>query len=98
MLDDNPVEREEIRSTISEVAVVDLSKSLNFVEELDRSGFFEPISITDDDYKRSLMYKNVNRERNIKIRLADYSEYLKSLEMINSMSIYLAQLLIDVFN
>lgn len=84
MLDDNPVEREEIRSTISEVAVVDLSKSLNFVEDLDRSGFFEPISITDDDYKRSLMYKERKQREEYKNTFADYSEYLKSLEMINT--------------
>jgi FkbH-like protein len=81
-VDDNPAERSIVRSQIPEVAVPELGNDvINFIEYLDREGYFEPASLSSDDIKRADHYqKNIQRER-AKAVFADYGEYLNSLEM-----------------
>jgi len=80
-VDDNPAERHIVKSQIPEAEVPEMEDSTQYIQILDRSGFFEVISLSGDDLKRNEMY-HANAERNKqKARYADYSEYLQSLNM-----------------
>lgn len=80
-IDDNPAERHIVRENVPGVAVPDITKPERYIQEIDRGGFFEVTNFSDDDLKRNSMYKaNVQRAKQ-QASFADYSEYLKSLEM-----------------
>ncbi|MBR6770576.1 MAG: HAD family hydrolase [Lachnospiraceae bacterium] len=80
-VDDNPAEREIVRSQLPGTAVPDLKTPEQYIRILDRSGFFEVVSLSEDDRKRNEMYQaNLLRERQ-QAHFADYGEYLTSLEM-----------------
>ncbi|MCD7845290.1 MAG: HAD-IIIC family phosphatase [Oscillospiraceae bacterium] len=80
-VDDNPAEREIVRSQLPGVAVPPMEEAESYITTLDRSGFFEVTVFSDDDLKRNDMYrKNVLRAAEI-ASFGDYDEYLRSLEM-----------------
>lgn len=80
-LDDNPVERDQVKSYLRSVSIPYLNKVDEFRKVLDQSGFFEIISITEDDLHRNEYYKqNVIRSQEEQ-NFNDYGEYLDSLEM-----------------
>lgn len=78
--DDNPVEREIVRTSLP-VAVPLMDTVENYIKVIDRSGFFEVTTLSDDDLKRNEMYKaNAMREQEM-LTFADYGDYLTSLDM-----------------
>ncbi len=85
-VDDNPREREIIRQQLPEAAVPEMTigeeiSPEKYIRILDRNGYFEVISLSDDDRKRSDMYRaNVLRKKQEE-SFGDYTEYLLSLEM-----------------
>lgn len=80
-VDDNPAEREIVRSQLPGVAVPTMEAVEEYITTIDRSGFFEVTSFSEDDLKRNDMYrKNVLRSAQI-AAFGDYGEYLRSLEM-----------------
>lgn len=80
-VDDNPAEREIVRVQRPGVAVPVMEGVENYITTLDRSGFFEVTSFSEDDLKRNEMYQT-NALRNAQMAaFSDYSEYLKSLDM-----------------
>ena len=85
-VDDNPREREIIRQQIPEAAVPEMTQGEEvspekYIRILDRNGYFEVISLSEDDRKRSDMYKaNVLRKRQEE-SFGDYTDYLLSLSM-----------------
>lgn len=80
-IDDNPAERHIITEQIPDVSAPEIDTITNYIHIIDRSGFFETTTLSEDDLKRSEMYKE-NAER-IKQQAAfcDYNEYLLSLNM-----------------
>lgn len=79
--DDNPAEREIVRSQLPSVAVPPMDGVENYITTIDRSGFFEVTTFSEDDLKRNEMYKN-NVLRSAQIAsFGDYNAYLCSLEM-----------------
>lgn len=80
-VDDNPAEREIIKSQVSGVAVPEIGTPEQYIRVLDHSGFFEVISLSEDDRKRNEMYKaNMQRQKQQQ-NFGDYREYLLSLDM-----------------
>lgn len=80
-VDDNPAEREIVRSQLPGVAVPPMDGVENYITTIDRSGFFEVTTFSEDDLKRNEMYKN-NVLRSAQIAaFGNYDEYLRSLEM-----------------
>lgn len=80
-VDDNPAEREIVRNSISGCAVPEIERPEYYMRVLDKSGFFEVTSLSEDDLKRNEMYKkNIEREKE-QNEFADYKEYLHSLNM-----------------
>lgn len=80
-VDDNPAERAIVSGQISGVAAPEVDTVENYIRILDKSGFFETTSLSNDDLKRNEMYQNnINREKEQRA-FSNYEDYLKSLEM-----------------
>lgn len=80
-VDDNPAEREIIRTHLPGVAVPELTSPEQYIRTIDHAGFFEVTSLSEDDKSRNDMYKaNLQRQKQQE-SFADYGDYLKSLDM-----------------
>ncbi len=80
-VDDNPAERAIVSSQLPGVCAPVMDGVENYIRTLDRSGFFEITTFSDDDLKRNDMYK-ANAERAAQqAAFENYSDYLLSLEM-----------------
>lgn len=80
-VDDNPAERHIVSSQVPETAVPEIGSPEQYISVLDRSGFFEVTSLSEDDLKRNEMYQNNMARQKQESSFSDYGEYLKSLEM-----------------
>lgn len=79
--DDNPAEREIVRQQAQGVTAPEIGKPEDYIRVLDRGGYFEVTSLSEDDKKRNEMYKaNIERAQQ-QAAFADYKEYLLSLQM-----------------
>lgn len=81
-VDDNPAEREIVKQQVQGVAVPDIANPEDYVSRLDRCGYFEVTTLSQDDVKRSEMYKANAQRTAQQSKFADYNEYLNSLEMV----------------
>ena len=81
-VDDNPAEREIIRQQIPGVGIPELEKAEKYIRAIDSAGYFEMVSFSADDVKRNEMYKENAQRASLQSKFSDYSEYLRSLEMI----------------
>lgn len=80
-VDDNPVEREIVRAQIPGIAVPNVNKVEEYINVIDRSGFFEVTNLSNDDMNRNEMYKaNIERKKQ-ESSFANYEDYLLSLQM-----------------
>ncbi len=81
-IDDNKPEILEINNTLPEVATLSYDTSpVELLTQLDRNGYFEPVSISADDSKRKDYYKqNALREQNL-ASAASLEDHLQSLNM-----------------
>lgn len=80
-VDDNPAEREIVRQSAPEAAVVEIDSVEHYIQTIDRSGFFEVVDLSEEDLKRSEMYQADKMRQQVQNSCKDYTEYLKSLEM-----------------
>lgn len=80
-VDDNPAERAIIERELPGVAVPNIGSVEGYIRILDKSGFFEVTSISEDDIKRNEMYLENNKRNEFCSSFVDYDDYLRSLEM-----------------
>ncbi len=80
-VDDNPAERLIVSEQLPGVSAPDIASAHNYIQNIDRNGFFEVTNFSGDDANRNEMYKENAERRKIQATFTDYSEYLKSLEM-----------------
>jgi len=81
-IDDNPVERDIVFSQLPSVAVPDVGENvLNFIEHIDRNGYFEPISLLADDINRNQYYEDNKKRKEEKSTFKSYDEFLVSLNL-----------------
>lgn len=80
-VDDNPVERDIVTTGVPEVSAPPMTAVHEYVQIMDRSGFFESTAISEDDGKRARMYKENNERTRLAATYSDYREYLISLDM-----------------
>lgn len=80
-VDDNPAEREIIRQQVPGAAVPAISKVEHYIQVIDRSGFFEVTNFSLDDLQRNKMYRENLIRTQLQRSFADYSDYLRSLDM-----------------
>ncbi len=80
-VDDNPAEREIVRSFLPDVTVPEVNQVDEYIRVLDRSGYFEITAFSKDDVKRNEMYHANMKRVQAQAAFTDYTAYLKSLEM-----------------
>lgn len=80
-IDDNPAERAIVKSQIPGVEIPDIDSPEHYINIIDKSGFFEPTSLSSDDYERSRMYQENVKRIAMQSKFESYYDYLKSLEM-----------------
>lgn len=80
-VDDNPAERAIVAAQVPGVVTPVMDRPENYINTLDKSGFFEVTSFSDDDIKRNEMYKENIARSHLEQSFENYEDYLKSLEM-----------------
>ena len=81
-LDDNPLEREWVRSSLPQVAVVDLGPSVfQYVHDLDRGRYFHALSLSPEDLLRSEQYRVEARRESLRASAHSIEEFLSQLQM-----------------
>jgi FkbH-like protein len=81
-VDDNPVEREFVRTRLPEVAVPEIGSEVSrFPGHLDRLGLFEVTRLSGDDAQRASFYALDEKRAVQQVQFADYGEFLASLDM-----------------
>lgn len=80
-VDDNPAERHLVEAMHKGVAVPEMGSPEQYIQILDRSGFFEATVISEDDIQRNRMYQANRNRLNQAGAFKDYHEYLLSLDM-----------------
>lgn len=81
-VDDNPAERELIRSELPMVAVPELPPDpCEYPELLSSAGYFEGLSITGEDKERTRHYQSNNARERLQKESVDLDSYLASLKM-----------------
>lgn len=83
-LDDNPAERQIVRDTMPEVAVpeIDPVDVSSFIRAIEGAGYFEPVTISDDDLKRHGTYMENKQRKDLENTMKSYDDFLASLSMV----------------
>jgi FkbH-like protein len=85
-LDDNPVERAQVRQVLPEVAVPELTEDpADYIGLLANAGYFEAVGLSAEDRSRADFYQ-ANAERVSLQKVGNLEEYLRSLQMVASVS------------
>lgn len=86
-IDDNPVEREEVRNLLPEVSVPEIGKDINdYIKIINQCNYFDRLDWSEEDTNRTNLYSENLKRTNQVSRFADYQEYLESLEMKSTVS------------
>ncbi|MCE5190078.1 MAG: HAD-IIIC family phosphatase [Eubacteriales bacterium] len=81
-LDDNPFEREQVRSAIREISVPDLPEDpALYLDILQSLNLFETVSYSSADNQRTEQYQQEAQRAVMKATYSSYDEYLESLDM-----------------
>lgn len=81
-VDDNPAEREIVRSQLPAVVVPEVGSEVSrFAEHLDRMGYFEATRLNREDAQRADYYADNAVRADHEARFASYDEFLASLDM-----------------
>jgi FkbH-like protein len=82
LLDDNPVERAQVRQALPQVAVPELGGDPStYVRAVLGAGYFESIALTSEDLVRADQYRENAQRAALKDSSRDLDEFLRSLEM-----------------
>ncbi len=90
-IDDNPAEREIVRSELGEVAVPEVSAVEMYISAIDKAGYFEVTSLSEDDKRRGEMYKQNSQRAALQQTFGDYSDYLRSLNQTADIGSFTAE-------
>ena len=81
-LDDNPVERAQVRQELPEVAVPELPNDPSlFAKTLLSAGYFETVSFSEEDKKRAKSYEDNSKRLKLLKTSSNINKFLKDLDM-----------------
>ena len=81
-VDDNPSERDIVSSQVSGISVPDVGDDvIDYIDHINDNGYFEIISLLDDDLKRNQYYSDNIKRVVEKNKYENYGEFLGSLDM-----------------
>ena len=81
LIDDNPAERHIVTEQLKGVQAPAIGDVTEYIQNIDRSGFFEVTTLSKDDLKRNEMYRENAQRAQLEASFTDYNEYLLSLGM-----------------
>lgn len=82
-IDDNPFERNLVRTMIPEITVPEMPEDpAHYVDYLQGLNLFETISYSEEDAVRTQQYKSEFERQKMQTQFESIDEYLKNLEMI----------------
>lgn len=81
-VDDNPVERQEVRTNLREVAVPEVGDNvINFIDCLEGAGYFYTcIALTEEDQLRADSYRDNKLRDEVKVLSGNEEDFLAGLE------------------
>jgi len=80
-LDDNPVERDQVRAALPEVMVIELSGDPNaYVDRVRESPFFERLTLSEEDRQRAAFYAAERKRSSAGQGFASKEDFFRSLE------------------
>jgi FkbH-like protein len=80
-LDDNPVERAQVREALPQVAIPELGDDPStYARTVLAAGYFESVALTADDLARAEQYRNNARRTQLQESSRDLGEFLRSLD------------------
>ncbi|MGN1111383.1 MAG: HAD-IIIC family phosphatase [Oscillospiraceae bacterium] len=80
-VDDNPAEREIVRSMLPEVFAAEFDTPEDSIRAMDKLGFFEVTTLSEDDAARGEMYRANAQRASLEKSFTSYEDFLRSLEM-----------------
>lgn len=82
-IDDNPAERQLVRDTMPEVAVPEINPAdiFSYIRTIEGAGYFEPVTISEDDFKRNDTYRENKLRQTLAASVDSYDDFLISLDM-----------------
>ncbi len=83
--DDNPAEREQMKSMCPDVSVVDFPKDtsmLPFVIEDIYETYFKALYVTDEDREKTESYRQSQKRKELQSRSSSAQDYLRNLQII----------------
>jgi FkbH-like protein len=81
-LDDNPLEREWVRSQLPEVAIIELGSSpFHYLHQLDRGHYFEALSLSGEDLARADQYRVEAQRESMRASSASLEDFLQKLQL-----------------
>jgi FkbH-like protein len=82
LVDDNPFERDLVRRELPMVAVPEISDDpASYAQTIADAGYFEALTITDEDRARSGQYQSNRQRDRLKASATDLDAYLRGLDM-----------------
>ena len=79
--DDNPAEREWVRSQLPEVNVIDVpTNPLGYAAALDGAGAFDQLLVVEEDARRAAMYSDDRQRESVRQATPDMNEFLRDLD------------------
>ena len=81
-VDDDPINREFMKSSLPEVLTVELPKDPSkYVKSLEEMNEFNVLKITDEDKKRGLMYSQQKERKDSEKSSSNLHDFLKNMEL-----------------
>jgi FkbH-like protein len=80
-VDDNPLEREWVRSQLPEVDVVEVGSPFHCVRQLDRRRYFEALSLSGEDLARADQYRVEAQRISLRSSAASLGDFLQKLQL-----------------
>ena len=81
-IDDNPFERNLVRSTLATVLVPEVPNDpALFIQCVADAGYFESLAITDEDRERTKLYQANTAREALQAQSSDLPSYLRGLRM-----------------
>ena len=80
-VDDNPAERQIVSSYVEGIATPEIDVPENYIPIIDRNGYFEVTNFSEEDLKKSELYKDNAKRSQMMATFDNYDDYLRSLKM-----------------
>jgi len=81
-LDDNPLEREWVRSQLPQVTVVELGSTVfSYLRDLDRSRLFQALTLSAEDISRAEQYRVEAQRETLRTTAASMDEFLSQMQL-----------------